>query len=89
MGAAEGSALSAAACVAGCISVLCVCVWGGVCDSSSASLLVELSNRKAAAMSIGLGWRLRGLCTVRRPKAGAAGSSGRVQHPLMFSTEET
>lgn len=56
VGDVEGSTLSVAACIAGHVGVLCVCVW----DTRSAPLLLELANEKAAAAFIDLGIEISG-----------------------------
>ena len=71
VGDVEGSTLSVAACIAGHVGVLCVCVW----DTRLASLLVELANEKAAAVSIDLGWKSLDLW------AGLQGPAGGVTGP--------
>lgn len=62
VGADEGSALPMAVCVASHAHVLSVCVSLGY---SLALLLVKPVNRKAAAMSISLGWRPLGFRATR------------------------
>lgn len=54
MGTVEGSALSVAVCVSGRVSGLCVLC---LSDTYSVLLLVDRANRKAAAVTLSLGWR--------------------------------